>query len=144
MTEVHFYKTDLQANTFTPSYNATMTIHQDGRITLNENAQPTEAAAACIDAMRHIIQDMIRNAVEAEKKQLTRENGYLLKEQALAYIAQNERLRKELDAIVDKPDPLVEVIKDLSWDETTVADEWAADLRAAIEKRGGKIVWGEG
>lgn len=55
-----------------------------------------------------------------------------------------ERLRKELDAIVDKPDPLVEVIKDLSWDETTVADEWAADLRAAIEKRGGKIVWGEG
>ena len=104
MTEVHFYKTDLQANTFTPSYNAAMTIHQDGRITLNENAQPTEAAAACIDAMRHIIQDMIRNAVEAEKKQLTRENGYLLKEQALAYIAQNERLRGHLASIIADPD----------------------------------------
>ena len=53
-------------------------------------------------------------------------------------------MRRKLEPfIIAKPDPLVEVIKDLSWDETTAADEWAADLRAAIEKRGGKIVWGE-
>lgn len=38
--------------------------------------------------------------------------------------------------IIAKPDPLVEVIKDLSWDETTMADEWAVDLRAALAARG--------
>ncbi len=70
MTEVHFYKPDLQAITFASSYGAAMTIHQDGRITLGENAKPTEAAAACIDAMSHMIQDMIRNAVEAENERL--------------------------------------------------------------------------
>lgn len=35
-----------------------------------------------------------------------------------------------------KPDPLVEVMKDLSWDEETAAEEWANDLRAALEARG--------
>jgi ribosomal protein L16 Arg81 hydroxylase len=40
-----------------------MTIHPDGRITLREDAQPTEAAAACIRAMSDMIQDMIKNAV---------------------------------------------------------------------------------
>jgi ArsR family metal-binding transcriptional regulator len=40
-----------------------MTIHADGRITLREDAQPTEAAAACIRAMSDMIQDMIKNAV---------------------------------------------------------------------------------
>ena len=41
-----------------------MTIHPDGRITLSENAQPTEAAAACIEAMGDMIQNMIRQAEE--------------------------------------------------------------------------------
>lgn len=35
-----------------------------------------------------------------------------------------------------KPDPLVEVMKDLSWDEEAAAEEWANDLRAALEARG--------
>lgn len=46
-----------------------MTIHPDGRITLGESAQPTEAAAACIEAMSHMIQNMIRLAVEADRKE---------------------------------------------------------------------------
>lgn len=43
-----------------------MTIHPDGKITLGENAEPTEAAAACIDAMSHMIQSMIRKAAADE------------------------------------------------------------------------------
>lgn len=46
-----------------------MTIHPDGRITLGENAQPTAAAAACIEAMGDMIQNMIRLAVEADRKE---------------------------------------------------------------------------
>lgn len=46
-----------------------MTIHPDGRITLGENAQPTEAAAACIEAMSDMIQDMIKNAVSRQSTQ---------------------------------------------------------------------------
>ena len=38
-----------------------------------------------------------------------------------------------------KPDPLVEVMKDLSWDEEAAAEEWANDLRAALEARGLEI-----
>lgn len=48
-----------------------MTIHADGKITLGENAQPTEAAAACIEAMSHMIQDMIKNAVSRQSKTVT-------------------------------------------------------------------------
>jgi ArsR family metal-binding transcriptional regulator len=44
-----------------------MTIHADGRITLRDDAQPTEAAAACIEAMSDMIQDMIKNAVLQEQ-----------------------------------------------------------------------------
>lgn len=47
-----------------------MTIHADGRITLSDDAQPTEAAAACIEAMSHMIQDMIKNAVSRQPKAL--------------------------------------------------------------------------
>ena len=43
--------------------------------------------------------------------------------------------------IIAKPDPLVEVLRDMGYSKNAdVAD----DFRAAIEKRGGKIVWGEG
>lgn len=38
-----------------------------------------------------------------------------------------------------KPDPLVDVMKDLSWDEETAAEDWATDLRAALEARGLEI-----
>jgi hypothetical protein len=38
-----------------------------------------------------------------------------------------------------KPDLLVEAMKDLSWDEETAAEEWAKDLRAALEARGLEI-----
>jgi hypothetical protein len=39
-----------------------MTIHPDGKITLGEKAQPTEAAAVCIEAMSLMIQHMIKAA----------------------------------------------------------------------------------
>jgi hypothetical protein len=67
VSEVHFYKPDLQAITFASNYGAAMTIHQDGRITLGENAQPTEAAAQCIEAMSGMVQTMIDNAVDARE-----------------------------------------------------------------------------
>ena len=38
-----------------------------------------------------------------------------------------------------KPDPLVDVMKDLSWDEETAAEDWATDLRSALEARGLEI-----
>jgi hypothetical protein len=44
-----------------------MTIYADGRITLREDAQPTEAAAACIEAMSDMIQNLTSNAVQAER-----------------------------------------------------------------------------
>lgn len=47
----------------------TMTIHADGRITLSDDAQPTEAAAACIEAMSDMIQNMIKNAVLRAQEQ---------------------------------------------------------------------------
>jgi len=43
--------------------------------------------------------------------------------------------------IIAKPDPLVEAMKEW-WDADGYAD--IETFRAAIEKRGGKIVWGEG
>ena len=47
--------------------------------------------------------------------------------------------------IIAKPDPLVEAIHEVDtgpiWDGT---QDYANKVRAAIEKRGGKIVWGEG
>jgi hypothetical protein len=73
MTEVHFYKPDLTSNmapqaiTFASNYGAAMTIHQDGRITLGAGADPTEAAAQCIEAMSGMIQSMIENAVDARE-----------------------------------------------------------------------------
>ena len=47
--------------------------------------------------------------------------------------------------IIAKPDPLVEVLR-TEWPITFEdgAEDHAAALRAAIEKRGGKIVWREG
>ena len=43
--------------------------------------------------------------------------------------------------IIAKPDPLVEAMADCGVDRF---ETWADQLRAAIKKRGGKIVWGEG
>lgn len=43
--------------------------------------------------------------------------------------------------IIAKPDPLVEVMNEMGFGWSKTASE---EFRAAIEKRGGKIVWGEG
>ncbi len=44
-----------------------MTINNDGKITLGEDADPTEAAAACIEAMDGMIQNLISNAAQKER-----------------------------------------------------------------------------
>ena len=49
-----------------------MTIHPDGRITLGEDADPTEAAATCIEAMGEMIQNMLKIAVKAEVEAITK------------------------------------------------------------------------
>lgn len=80
-------------------------------------------------------------------------------------IEQHEAFRREVsDAVVDycgyaptdgpshpitrfiiaKPDPLVDALAELHWAYDDNGNEMASELRAAIEKRGGKIVWGEG
>ena len=46
--------------------------------------------------------------------------------------------------IIAKPDPLVEVLNGIGWTYDDNGTKRAADFRAAIEKRGGKIVWGGG
>ena len=47
--------------------------------------------------------------------------------------------------IIAKPDPLVEALDEVRQNRPHyVVDDMASDRRAAIEKRGGKIVWGEG
>jgi hypothetical protein len=47
-----------------------MTIHPDGRITLGDDAKPTEAAAECVNAMSHMIQNLIDYAVQAERNRI--------------------------------------------------------------------------
>ena len=54
--------------TFNPnSAGPVMTIWPDGKIELGEDADPTEAAAQCIEAMSGMIQSMIENAVDARE-----------------------------------------------------------------------------
>lgn len=61
---------------------------------------------------------------------------------AKAYL---NRSRATRAAIVPKPDPLVEALDEALPDRVrNVSMLWADNLLAAIEKRGGKIVWGEG
>ena len=50
---------------------AVMTIHPDGRITLGDDAKPTEAAATCIEAMGEMIETLIDTAVKAEIARIT-------------------------------------------------------------------------
>ena len=45
--------------------------------------------------------------------------------------------------IIAKPDPLVEAVGECDDGTWETKAEYAQRLRAAIEKRGGKIVWGE-
>ncbi len=47
-----------------------MTIHPDGKITLSDGADPTEAAAACVEGMSHMIQNQINKATQAERDRI--------------------------------------------------------------------------
>jgi len=76
-------------------------------------------------------------------------------EQAVAFLgSQTEKHPRGRQAIslarfiIAKPDPLVEVLEDIEAGKLGYLGETCAQaadtIRAAIEKRGGKIVWGEG
>lgn len=76
-----------------------MTIHPDGKITLGENAQPTEAAAECINAMSHMIQSMIDRAAADERAAIVawmtrEEEGY----PATEYSGFVAMIREEIEA----------------------------------------------
>jgi hypothetical protein len=45
-----------------------MILRPDGKIELDEGADPTEAAARCVEAMGQMITNMIDNAVKAERE----------------------------------------------------------------------------
>ena len=67
-------------------------------------------------------------------------------EKALYQMRANQLLQAQVGLtltpfIIAKPDPLEEVMEELV-NYSRIID--AASIRAAIEKRGGKIVWGEG
>jgi hypothetical protein len=47
-----------------------MTIHPDGRITLGDDAKPTEAAVECVNAMASMIQNLIDNAAQTERARI--------------------------------------------------------------------------
>ena len=88
----------------------------------NRLAQSIEAHARAIEqheAFRQEVSDAVQDAVD-------RKVSFL-------------KLRR---FIIAKPvDPLVEVLDECGFG---VSSNAADDIRAAIEKRGGKIVWGEG
>ena len=89
--------------------------------------------------------------------------GYTRNEALFRAIEQHEAFRQEVSDAIDssiltpetevhlgrfilpKPDPLVEALDDLEDGRAgPTTESYAACLREAIEKRGGKIVWGEG
>ena len=65
--------------------------------------------------------------------------SYIHDPQSITGPATMQHLRR---FIIPKPDPLVEALEEASGTNDPV--EWANRFYAAIEKRGGKIVWGEG
>jgi hypothetical protein len=90
-------------------------------------------------------------------------NAKLLRRALCRAIEQHEAFRQEVSDAIDssiltpetevhlgrfilpKPDPLVEALDDLEDGRAgPTTESYAACLREAIEKRGGKIVWGEG
>ena len=54
--------------TFFSNTRPVLTIQPSGKIELGEDADPTEAAAQCIEAMGAMIQNMIDIAVKAERE----------------------------------------------------------------------------
>ena len=42
-----------------------MTIEADGKIVLHDDADPTEAAKQCLDAMHYMLQDMLQKREDA-------------------------------------------------------------------------------
>lgn len=91
-------------------YNAVLTIHNDGRIELSDHAQPTEAAALCIEAMSGLIQGMIQRARDESADRIEELDRYLtmsgkvskaLSERIETLEAENARFRKALEFYAD-------------------------------------------
>lgn len=87
-----------------------------------------EKAARAADRKRH--EDFRQDVSDA-----------LVEEWSEEYCLEHRRFAR---FIIAKPDPLDLVADDMMLGAYNPRREWGAELRAAIEKRGGKIVWGEG
>ena len=96
------------------------------------------------DDLRHCHRDHFRDALlrAIEQHEAFRQE---VSDAVEAYVGTDNYLGKFNDTfgrfIIAKPDPLVEVLWEAGFAHNK---DTAANLRAAIEKRGGKIVWGEG
>ena len=100
------------------------------------NATPVEAVCRAIE--QH----------EAYKREVSDAVGYAIPLIETWVGNSDEAGRKAADRlrrfIIAKPDPLVEALNDMKDGRAgPTTESYAACLRAAIEKRGGKIVWGE-
>ena len=51
--------------TFNSNCRPIMTIKPDGKIILHDDADPTEAAKQCLDAMQHLLQEMLQKREDA-------------------------------------------------------------------------------
>ena len=93
----------------------------------NRLAQSIEAHARAIEQHEAFRQE-VSDAVEKMANAVYSDSSLIVRSQMKRFI-------------IAKPDPLVDAVQDW-WDADGYND--VANLRAAIEKRGGKIVWGEG
>ena len=117
-----------------------------------------KALALAVEAAGRRMQDYnimaeenaLRQSIEAHARAIEQHEAYRqeVSDAVVAAKAYYEVPMYDLSAfIIAKPDPLVEVML-RAWpqyaDRMDACSNDANALRAAIEKRGGKIVWGEG
>ncbi len=121
----------------------TDTIEQKALALLNEVAvERGYNIAAPTDRRTHYLLEVACRAVE--QHEAFRQEVSDAVEAYLAHMSPwpDNSLRR---FIIAKPDPLVEAVKDCQFASLDAIEDYVAKkLRAAIEKRGGKIVWGEG
>ena len=120
-----------------------------------------KALALAVEAAGRRMQDynimaeenVLRQSIEAHARAIEQHEAFRQEvsdvcESLLACTNANKRYGASLVLnrfIIAKPDPLVEAVTeaDLHQEADEAREEYATYLRAAIEKRGGKIVWGE-
>ena len=132
----------------------TDTIEQKALALVNEVRAESRGSCADRQHLRHAdmeeLEAALRRAIEQheafrqEVSDAVKDTKFMVETHCdtEALVLVSNRLNRFITA---KPDPLVEAIDEVDtgpiWDGT---QDYANKIRAAIEKRGGKIVWGEG